>query len=262
MVSKRNEKWGRAEHSKNKQKIFPGHRIIIPTEENKNNFFFLLSLWEFHSRAAVQNLILRLWHTDNKPGRPVLVPPLSCVCALRWWSCRLVGSSSKEKKSRLCCLLLLLLLFYFILFFWIQRVNRARAYKMNSFSLFSPYLTGFRVCDLSLSSFSLFVNGGHSKRWVSFVVYLFYIYIRYVSLPFRSVTNSPRLYCDTHTSTPREKTKNRCIWALSCAIYPLPCYLLVRTDSLSLYIKETHGTDTRRCQIKSDTIPSIGHVVA
>jgi hypothetical protein len=209
----------------------------------------------------VQNLILRLWHPDNKPGRPVLVPPLSCVCALRWWSCRLVGSSSKKKKV---VVVVVFFFFYcFILFYFFEfSGSTERAHTKWILSLSFRSISPVFVCDLSLLSFSLFVNGGHSKRWVSFVVYLFYIYIRYVSLPFRSVTNSPRLYCDTHTSTPREKTKNRCIWALSCAIYPLPCYLLVRTDSLSLYIKETHGTDTRRCQIKSDTIPSIGHVVA
>jgi hypothetical protein len=43
---------------KTNKKIFPGHRII-PTEENKKTFFPSLPL-RIHSRAAVQNLILRL----------------------------------------------------------------------------------------------------------------------------------------------------------------------------------------------------------
>jgi hypothetical protein len=77
-------------------------------------------------------------------------------------------------------------LFYFILFFWIQRVNRARAYKMNSFSLFSFYLTGFRVW--LVSPLLLSICQRRSQQAVGFVCCLFILYLyslRFFAFSFR-----------------------------------------------------------------------------
>ena len=130
---------------------------------------------------------------------------------------------------------------------------------MNSSSLpISPVC----VCDLSLFFFffllSLFVNGGHSKRWV-FVCCLFILFsFRYVSFllfffPLRSVT-VPSLAL-RHTSTPQQQQKSLYkgfVPALS--IHYLVIFSLEQTD-LSLYIKERHTAHIHiRCQIKRDTI--------
>lgn len=218
MVSKRNEKWGRAEHSKNKQKIFPGHRIIIPTEENKNNFFFLLSLWEFHSRAAVQNLILRLWHTDNKPGRPVLVPP-SCVCAPL-----MVVSPCwfffQRKKKKVVVVVVFFFFFYCFILFYIFEFSGSteRAHTKWILSLSFRPISPVFVCVTCLSPPSLYLStevtasGGFRLLFIYFI----FIFVTFLCL----FVPSPILlaYIATHTHQPHGKKPKIAVYGLCPAL--------------------------------------------
>jgi hypothetical protein len=108
-----------------------------------------------------------------------------------------------------------IVLFYFI---FLNSAGQPSARIQNEFFLSSPYLTGFRVCDLSLSPSLYLSTEVTASGGFRLLFYLFYMYIRYVSLPFRSVTNSPRLYCDTHTSTPREKKPKIAVYGLCLAL--------------------------------------------
>lgn len=150
---------------------------------------------EFHSRAAVQKPLdpSSLTHRQHTRARPVLVPP------------RVRSADGRVALLVFFCFVFfksLLLSSSFIIFYFEFSGSTGRI--QNEF-FFSPYLTGLCVWLVSLFFFffflSLFVNGGHSKRWV-FVCCLFILFsFRYVSflLFFSPSVPSPlpRLHCDT-----------------------------------------------------------------